>query len=214
MKRKILLFLFISFCSAQILQAQITKGSWFLGGSLGFSSAKISGEATTTDVKLTTFHFSPALGKVTKDNFVVGGELNLSGYNNRDNPDSYNKQTNIGASVFVRKYVELLNKFYLFGHGRFGLGYINEDSKNPDRIVTARGYSIALALYPGISYAIKKKMHFEMSLNNLASINFIHRKYETYYYNFSNFHSTSDEFSLGSNVFSQSGLWVGIRFFM
>lgn len=213
MKRKLLLFSFIVIASSQISKAQISKGSIFLGGSFGVSTQTSDNDLNDWDVKNNNYNFSPALGKVIKDNWVFGVELNVGGYHNKNGLTSYNKLFTTGAGVFWRRYFEVLNKFYLFGHARAGVSYTTEDIQSGSQHTDVKGYGIAASIAPGLSYAIKKKIHLEMSLNSLANISYAHKKAEfSSPIDFST--SKINEFNVGSNLFSQSGYSVGIRFFL
>ena len=212
MKRKTLLFLFIVISSSQITNAQITKGSFFLGGSVGFSTYKGDADLVDMDQKRTTYDFSPAFGKVVKDNLVVGGEMILGGYKVENNISTWDDRIQAGAGVFVRKYFPVINKLYLFAHGRFGVAYVREEYKQPSTYTYSRGYTIGVGVNPGISYAITPKFHIETSLSSLVSLSLAHRNTE-----YSNdqyvVNTKSNEFSMSSNAFSQTGLYIGIRFF-
>jgi hypothetical protein len=213
MKRKLLLFLFISVSSSAILQAQISKGDIFLGGSFGVSTYKGDANLTDYDIKGINYNFSPAIGKVIKDNFVFGAELNIAGFDNKHSSAVNHEMFTVGGGVFWRKYFEVLNKFYLFGHGRIAASYAREESDGSGLFSTSKGYGISASIYPGLSYAIKKKIHLEMSLNNLVSASFNHRKI-TYSSGGVAYDSKINEFGIGSNLFSQSGYAIGIRFLL
>jgi hypothetical protein len=118
----------------------------------------------------------------------------------------------ITALVFLRKYKELGKGFYLFGQARAGGYYDNRDFNStqfPSSSNTIKGYSIQLAVYPGLAYGISKKFQLETGFNNLAYLQFDHSK-ATYPGNTSPT-SISNGVSLGSSLSNFSGLTIGFR---
>ncbi len=73
MKKIVLTFFSISLCSL-FASAQITKGSFLLGGGISFGEFK--SESDANEYKYSSFGISPSLGFAIKDNQVMG--LNLS----------------------------------------------------------------------------------------------------------------------------------------
>lgn len=211
MKTKFLLFLLIAISSSQITNAQIKKGTIFLGGQLGFATGKADGEMN--DSKQSSYSFSPAIGIFTKDNLVWGGDIYLSGGKNFWETQGYQKYLGAGVGLFVRKYFPVANRLYLYGGGRFGVTYQKNEGDNTQTKTTIKGYTVAVSIYPGISYALKDNIHLEIGFNSLASVAYSHNK-RTDNFQGINSHSTSNSFGLGGNAFNQSELSVGIRFLL
>ena len=118
--KKILLSLLLLF-TITLIQAQIKKGTHFLGGSLGIYSEKTTSD-TGANITSDFFTFTPAYGRAVKDNLIFGGDLIvLSGsYRNRFNIED---RKSYGAGIFLRKYIDLGKKFYFFTEGRFSGSY-------------------------------------------------------------------------------------------
>jgi hypothetical protein len=90
------------------------KKGWYLaGGSIGYSEQKSDYDGSTSDTKSRTVVISPAIGKVVKDNLVVG--ISLSYYNSKTENNSSStidqKGKSYGGGVFVRQYVPSLTGY-------------------------------------------------------------------------------------------------------
>lgn len=208
MKRKTLLFLFIALSSSQVLMAQIKKGSIFLGGSVSITTAKYNSEFSDQDRSQAAFSFSPAVGKFVKDNLVWGGELQLAGYKNKFAYNSYQKNFIVGAGTFIRKYFPVVDRLYIFGQANFSVGYISEKSKGTGNEYNGKGYSVGISAYPGMSFAITRKVFVETGLANLVTLYYTHKKIrETSVLNT----VKTNDFHFGTSLDSETGLTVGIR---
>lgn len=206
MKRNFLLFVIFISCS-QIVTAQITKGDFFLGGAVSFGTSKTDFVLPDVGYRQSNFSFAPALGKVIKNNLVVGFDLPV--YFNREKQADPNatdrKRFQIGAGVFARKYLDIANRFYLFAQGRFGVQYIHEKYGYTLGSSKADGFQLDINFAPGISYAINKNIHLESALSNLAYI---------YYSHLSGTTGKSSSFSIGAIGSGQTQFSVGLRFFL
>lgn len=215
MKRKPLLFLLIAITSSQILPAQISKGDYFVGGQLGFASLRTESSQAYANQKQTSIIIAPALGFVTKDNLVWGFDIPVDIYKYEPAPGTSDDRTwlSAGAGVFVRKYFGIADRFYLFGQGRFGVSYIHEKSSLEAVRQKRTGYSVALSVYPGVSFAIKKNIHLESGFYNLGSIGYTRTKTT----------STdpailpsgkSTSFGFAADFDNATSFTVGVRFFL
>jgi hypothetical protein len=215
MKRKPLLFLLIILFSSQIVQAQISKGDYFIGGQLGFAMLKNESSRNYSNNKQTNIIIAPALGFVTKDNLVWGFDVPVEIYKYEPAPGTGNNRTwlSAGAGVFARKYFEIADRFYLFGQGRFGASYISEKNSLEAARQKRTGFSLMLSVYPGISYAIKKNIHIESGFYNLGAIGYTRTKTtSTDLTVFDNGKSSSIGF--GADFDNATSFTVGIRFFV
>lgn len=215
MKRKTLLFLLIFISSSQILQAQISKGDYFIGGQLGFATLKNESSQTYSIYKQTNIIIATALGFVTKDNLIWGIDIPVEIYKNVPAPGTSTdrKWLSAGAGIFARKYFEIVDRFYLFGQGRLGASYILEKNSFEAARQKKTGYSIALSVYPGISYAIKKNIHIESGFYNLGAIGYTRTK--TTSTDITRLESgKSSAFGFAADIDNSTSFTVGIRFFV
>lgn len=198
-----------------VAKAQITPGSVFIGGDLqlGGSSYKNTSGTAESENKHKNFYISPVLGYAVKENTIVGGRLIASFLKNSYTGQySSDKGRSFGAGFFVRKYLPLGKAFYLFGDASLNGQYNSREQENEvtQSYSDENGFNVALSLYPGIAYQVKKSLFLEASLNNLVSINYGHNKIEqrsgTTITTIKN-----NTYQLSSSVGNSNPLQVGIR---
>ena len=197
-------FLFILFASA--LHSQINKGSVLLGGNVGFSTNKTK----DTSLENNSVSISPVIGIAVKQNLIVG--ISFSYGHNKNNlyaPNAQAESESFGAGIFARKYIPLGKGFYLFGET--GLNY--QDYSNtymyPSQKTELKIQSININLYPGISYALSKKLQLEFGLPQLVTLGYsksrqIENDVMTQKTNGVNFNASASSFSsfiLGFRIF-------------
>jgi hypothetical protein len=208
MKRKILLCLLLAIVSSQIANAQIKKGTIFLGGHIGGGFSK--GNSEPYESRQTSFSISPAYGVFTKDNLVWGGDLYFQhNYSEFDNNNIEQKVIFAGIGVFVRQYFPVANRLYLYGQARLGANYQRDNSANLNGTTKARGYGISASLHPGLSYALKKNIYLETGFNNLVSVGFTHLK--TTQKGAVTTTGKSNSFGLNGNLSGAAEITIGIR---
>lgn len=179
MKRKFIALAMAGCFVTAYAHAQLQKGSLLFGGSVGFSSSKRSAGFYNNwdlDTKTTSISLSPSVAIAVAGNLFVGADLIFS--NSKDKysaapPQSWQKynSNSYGGGVFVRKYWSIVDKLYIFGQGRLGYEQYKRDVQpyfNPGSYY--KGFSVQASLYPGISYAISKKVHLESTFFNLISV--------------------------------------------
>ena len=215
MKRKLLLSFFIATITCTLSQAQIKKGSIFLGGNVSFSTTKEKREAPLNDGKYTDVTIYPAWGKALKDNLIVGVDI-LYSFHESNPYDPTGQSSNyiaIGAGLFIRKYAPLGKGFYLFGQGRLGAAGSSQkyDSQYTPGAFKVKGYSVTAGFYPGISYAISNKLHVETGFANLVNIYFTHSKTTPKYPTIGNAEWKQNTIGLGTSVENPGGLTIGLR---
>lgn len=200
--------------------AQISKDSRLFGTSIGYSQSKIkSTNVMLTNTKSTSFVVSPSAGIAIKENLVAGIRLDYSKSTEKYNYDytSYNNTENkyYGGGVFLRQYVPVVNRFYVFGEG--GLSYLISRSKYTQQStysgkneIKTKGWSTGLSFTPGISYAISKNFQIESGFNSLLNVSYAKSKssYE------SSQPAKMSAFSGGIGNDNGSMFYVGFRFLM
>ena len=218
MKKALLLAcVFISF--ATISQAQITKGSVLLGGSIGLSNGKNTG---TYSGKENNIYFNPTVGIAIKENWIIGisggfsnykGDLGL--YTPERDGESYS------GGLFARRYSALGKNFYLYGNGSINYNKVDQSetsSTNNSANYYANFYhskGVTLSIAPGIAYAINKWFHLEASLSNLLTVGYSTSDRmnisQSGGVTSSNF-TKSKNFDVGTNFNPTSSLYIGFRF--
>jgi hypothetical protein len=213
MKRKFLLVFLLAVIANQIADAQIKKGTIFLGGAIGGGYSK--GGSEPYDSKQSTISISPAYGVFTKDNIVWGGDLyfqhNITEFHNGVYL-SHQKQFYAGIGAFVRQYFPVANRFYLYGQARLGVNYQYDNNSNANGLTKTRGYGIGVSLHPGLTFALKKHIYLETGLNNLLSLGYTHTKStQTGTVGSS---GKSNSFGFNGNSSGGAEITVGIRFML
>lgn len=144
---------------------QFAKGTFTLGGQLGYEHATISPNDKTSLYNVNSFSASPEAGLFVIPNLMTGLLLSY-GYSSfkpgEENQSASGKSTfnNYGGGVFVRYY-----RNYVFVEGRYELGsskskqeQISESKSNYSNAQLGIGYSFLIskeiAIEPKISYKL------------------------------------------------------------
>lgn len=95
--------------------ANAQKGSWYLGGNVGFNSTTQKtdvGATTITGATVSSWTFSPEIGTFLTDNIQLGiGLTNIGNiYKNNDSFNTVSSNTKFGGTLYSR---------YFFGKGNF-----------------------------------------------------------------------------------------------
>jgi len=216
MKQKLLLSVLI-LCTfmATTRAQQISKGSIWLGGNIGYSQSKTDhdGVSFNPDSKTTALGISPAIGLAVQDNLVVGvnvfytkGKTTYKGASDNDSEDKY-----YGSGVFIRRYVPVISRVYVFGdldiwakrYRGYGTPYIGSGVKTK-----TKGTESGVSLSPGISVGLTKTMQLETGFNSLFST-YYSKKTTTSTTNGYNY--TNKSFNAGFNLENQSYFYIGVR---
>jgi hypothetical protein len=215
MRKLTLLFFFTTYILSTTIHAQIKKGSVFLGGDIGGSTqtTKRNGTEVNSQDGLTIL---PLFGKAIRENLILGGEAGFSLYNNKNkdfNPGSNSQQKNNSyqAGVFIRKYKQIgKSGFSMFLQGRLGFNYFrNEFSSSYQATDKTKRYTIGISAYPGISYAVSKRLQLETGFNNLLNLNYFTEKKEIG--GSLGYTDKTNGIGFGSNLNNISSLYLGFR---
>jgi hypothetical protein len=208
-------FLFALTCMATS-QAQINKGSVLLGTSIGYSQTKSENLASAgTHFKIQTFKVSPSVGVALKENLVAGIRFNyLNSIQKSTFDPSTHKQDNknYGGSLFIRRYVPLVSRLFVFGEGSASYNVIREKytehyySLINDR--KGKGWNTGLHITPGIAYGVCKKFQVECGFNSLLGVTY--EKNKTTFNNYNTEERKSFTGGIGQD--SQSMFFIGFQF--
>lgn len=217
MNLKVLLPLLFAFTCALTTQAQISKGAKLFGSSIGYNHVKLnSSNVMQSDIKTTSFVVSPSAGVAVKENLVVGIRLDYSKSTEKSQHNYGSSGTtenkNYGGGFFLRKYVPLVNRLYVFGESNI-MYTVNrqkasqQSSSNSGYEIKSKGWSTGLNFTPGISYGVSKKFQIEGGFNSLLNVSYA--KSKTTYEN--NEVAKMDSFSGGIGSDNGSMFYVGFR---
>ncbi|MGN6491623.1 MAG: hypothetical protein ACTHLE_06460 [Agriterribacter sp.] len=184
MKKTFYQFIFtVTLCiSVNCLQAQISKGAHFLGGSFNLYSSDDEDYSGFT-TRGATFRITPAYGRFINQNLVVGGALSYRNTNvtRSQTGDLKEKQKDnyYGVGVFLRQYKHLgKSGFYLFLHNQLDgeLTRLKTVYVSSGDTYKTTGYNIRLNVNPGIAYAVTPRFHIETGLNDLLYMDYTNNK--------------------------------------
>ena len=168
-------FVLFLFCLLQTGRAQILKGTLMTGGNLGFQY--------TTDhedhVNTANFSFQPVFGDFVAKIFVLGVApivmytKSSGGYSYMDsstnppkpvNVSLSSSQTSLGIGPFVRYYIKVGPKIYVFVHGSASIMQTWNTYSSDPGTPTTRTISSQWDFGPGLSVMVTKSIAVELSL--------------------------------------------------
>jgi hypothetical protein len=155
---------------AMSASAQINQGAILIGGNLSFSRE----ESNSFQQMANRFTFSPAIGKAIKENLIVGVDLTYSrqkSYGVGNSFFNFNSKT-YGGGIFLRSYKVVAKNFYLFGQGRIGTYFQQDEETNNTSSRKSATLGINIAIYPGIAYEITKKLQLEAGFPELFYVGY------------------------------------------
>lgn len=217
MKQKFLLSTLFVCMFIVSTQAQIGKGSAWLGGNIGFSQSK-SDNVTSPDRKTQVIQFNPSVGTAIKENLIAGISLGYSENTDKETNSngSYTKTTAkyYGGGIFIRRYIPVVTRLYLIGDAtayyNSGKETRNEVYNTVNNKVTTKSWNTGLSFTPGISYGLTKKVQLETGFNSLFSVGYGKSKRNLAGSGSSK--ETSESFSAGINLENKSTFYIGFRF--
>ncbi|RYZ27561.1 MAG: hypothetical protein EOO10_12355 [Chitinophagaceae bacterium] len=194
----------------------------FFRRSVSFSSGESETENSSTyKNESSSFGIRPQFGKAISPNKVLGLFLNYGNSKYKQtsgtgtsNTDEKNKF--YGGGVFLRNYYPLSSRFYLFGDGSLGVNFSDRERKN-NLILSSeeKTTAVGLGITPGISFAAGRKLHLEISLNNLLSLDYSYSKSKIYNNNGTlNSSSKGHSFSAAANANGFSQISIGLRWIL
>lgn len=168
--------------------AQTEKGKSFINGAIGYTSDKsnqtlVSGTTITADQKTNSFNVMPRFGYFVANNFAVGlgigyaqSKTTYTSVNVLSSTTYYGtqiaKQHVFTVQPFLRKYVDVADKFKFFGQLSAGIGFGNVKNNttynnNSGTIITSEDKykltSYNASLSPGFAFFPSKRWAIEFS---------------------------------------------------
>lgn len=121
--KKVLFVAFMTVC-AQGVFAQINKGQWLVGGTLGFQSSK---QGDADENKVTTLTLSPNAGYFFIDKLAGGLRVSFESEKNKSEDDA---TSTLLVSPFVRYYfLDAAEKVNVFADASYGFGSTGQSDK-------------------------------------------------------------------------------------
>lgn len=221
MLQKSLLMIAFAFTLFTTAHAQIKKGGTWLGGGVSYNEQKTEFDAPLSDTKTRNVNISPAIGKVVKDNLVIGIALSYSNSNSKNVNNGVGtnetKGKGYGAGIFIRQYVPIVSRLYIFGQGNVNYSYSKSNqtvidySGNKTKYNTT-GWSTNLSITPGVAVSVSKNLQLETGFSNLFHVGYTNSK--TGLDAPSSGKTKASSFSAGVSLENQSAFYVGFRFLL
>jgi hypothetical protein len=207
---------FLSFSS--LANAQFSKGSILLGGSIYYSNSKSTFDlVNNSEQKNSGANFNVSIGKAYKENSVFGLNLSYGGSSQNNYSDFPNglqsyRINGYGIGGFYRQYKGLGKDFFLFGEIAATYQWSDQTQKdstgNKLGTSTTNGGFASFAL--GISYKVSNKILLELSLPSLFSVGYNSTKNTNQAVTGS---STNDQFNISTSLSTSplNELAIGFR---
>lgn len=156
--------------------AQIKKGSTLLGGQLNYFHEK--NKIDDYLEKTASGAIGLSVGRAYKENAMVGFSISFypikmsNTINFSDTINTTFKQ--LGVGVYFRQYKKIAKDFYFFGQaeGSFLTANQTQEFTIAAANITSTRNQISIAVTPGISYRIFRKLYTEISMPNIMGIQY------------------------------------------
>jgi hypothetical protein len=196
---------------AFLSQAQITKGTTFIGGGFQINRFNATGGDSSVSYQnpnTSGYSIAPSVGWAIKDDLVFGVTVGYghgkTDYKSSNSP--VNISNNYLGSLFLKKYKPLGKGFSLFGQGSLGINWSKTSSNLPPQYSSSQiSWGPSLTLLAGLAYRAGRHWQVEATLPGLAAISYSHGSYVQKAQNNPDQHSKSNSFAVSTvfNNFSQ-----------
>lgn len=207
-------------CSA-VATAQVNKGTIVLGGNIAYQDILNSETGPNGSYSTRSVSVNPSIGKAIGNNVVLGIDLGYTHGTNSNvggsQADYHSGNNSFSAGVFIRRYKQLGNGFYLFGQAQIGAGWSNGSSVTPgysETSLQSDGYSVYFQLYPGIAYALNRHWQIETGLPNFFAVNYAHGSQTVTYTGQPAQTVSGHSLNITSSLTGSNELTVGVRYFI
>lgn len=155
----------VSLSSANAQEGEATygfeKGNIIVEGNLNFYSENDK----NTDVKTSSFNFSPRVGYFITNDLAIGVQLDL-GTSKVEQNGNEAKANTFGATAFARYYfLDLGQRFKTYGE--FGLGFASTKEEMNGTDLKSSGFGAGLGL--GVNYFVTEKVAINFGLSDILS---------------------------------------------
>lgn len=196
--------------------AQINKGTVWIGSNFSYAKDKFTPDQLIISGETRTVSILPSFGVAVKENMVLGIFGNYTNtYREQQTTSFYSKrdEKTYGGGLFVRRYIPVFKRFYLYGEGR--LGYNKSESEENWANLSSFGTSnlksweTGLTFTPGIAYGITRSILLEAGVAALFDARY--RSTESIYTPYTQSNSVKT-FTAGVRLENASAFYIGIRF--
>lgn len=216
MKLKILFSVVFACTLLTASYAQINKGTVWIGSNFSYARDKAKPDQYLLSGESRTVSILPSFGVAIKENMVLGifgtytntfREQQLTSYYSKRDEKTY------GGGLFVRRYVPVFKRFYLYGEGRLGYNkselkenWANTSTSGNSKL---KGWETGLTFTPGIAYGITRSILLEAGVAALFDARY--KKTESIYNPTTQLYSEKT-FTAGVRLENASAFYIGIHF--
>jgi hypothetical protein len=196
--------------------AQINKGTVWIGSNFSYARQNFKPDQVIISGKMRTVSILPSFGVAVKENMVLGVFGNYTNANTEQQTSSYyskRDEKTYGGGLFIRRYIPVFKRFYLYGEGR--LGYNKSESEENWTTTSTSGtnnlkiWETGLTFTPGIAYGITRSILLEAGVAALFDARY--RSTESIYSPYTQSNSVKT-FTAGVRLENASAFYIGIRF--
>ena len=158
-------------------QAQLQKGTKYLGATVSFNGRYIPGNGSNPKSGASEFTIDPSLqaGIFFKNNVMAGIGIGSSNYVSKSwykdgatIQEFRNSQNTFSLSPFIRHYKTLHPKWAIFLNTSAELAFLNMRSKGIEYKDVTNGFSAGIRVVPGITYWITPRFAIESDISLLS----------------------------------------------
>ena len=152
MKKIILLSVFLF--TTLVVSAQ--KGSWYIGGVVGYSS---STSKSPDDFKTTTsdWAFAPEAGTFLADDIQLGIFLGISGGSEKNDDEDLYKYSSVSPTLYARKFFKITDEFSTFAGAYVNISSVSFTDYSGGATETFDGSGFGVRLGIGVAYALSPR---------------------------------------------------------
>jgi len=150
--KRIIFFLLIAICS---IATFAQKGSWYIGGQVGFNSGTTK-ETNVADIKKTSWSLAPEVGTFLSNELQLGFALNLYGSTEEQESDKITINS-FAPVLYLRNFYKISDQFSVFAGivGSYSTGTQKNSNAEGSVDYKLSGYSANLSL--GAAFAVSSK---------------------------------------------------------
>ena len=158
------------------VNAQIKRKSVLLGGQISFEQQKSNNQDTNNLFQQTNRSgtYGLSLGIAVKRNLVVGltGSISPGKISILNNGTLTTTETDrYEAGIFLRRYQQLLRRFYFFGEID-ATGNIAKTESSTLNSGISKEKGVRLGVTPGLSYQVARKLHLEIAIHEIVGVGY------------------------------------------
>lgn len=151
MKKALILISMVAMSTVAVAQ----KGSWYVGGNVGFGSTT-SKDANDNKTTNSSWTLGPEVGTFLKDDIQVGLVLGLGGSKEKNDSADVSSSSNFGPTLYVRKFWKFTDNFSGFAglYLNYVGGKMTDFNPQPTGDVEYKQSGFGAKIGVGVAYAI------------------------------------------------------------